>query len=384
MSKLSRLLFAMVLNFLLIIPYALFAIPQDSVEQVNKEEHHVAYFLNSKLKGERLFKGLTRVKTTTKTCVSCHNVEYIDTFNWNPSARDIAATFADKPISEYQSVLLNPMGKKMAESHVDYTFTDEELGYIKTYLGEIKEDMAYNRKPKINNIILFLFLGVLITLALIDLFFTKKIKYKIIPILIFMLAFAYQIRILAEGAMSLGHHQDYAPDQPIKFSHKVHATNNKIDCRYCHTAADDSKSAGIPHVNLCLNCHMIVREGTHSGKFEINKIHAAIENNTPVKWIRVHQLPDHVFFSHAQHVNVGKRECEECHGTIEEMNVVRQVNDLSMGWCLDCHDKTAVAFQTNGYYAAGFKKLHVELATGVIDTVRVKDIGGRECARCHY
>ncbi|RUT79364.1 cytochrome c3 family protein [Ancylomarina longa] len=384
MSKLYRLLFALVLNFLLISPYALFANPQDSVEQVKQEGHHVAYFLTSKLRGERLFKGLTRVPTSTKACISCHNVEYIDTFNWNPSARDIAGTFADKPISDYRKVLLNPLGKKMSESHVDYTFTDEELEYIKTYLGEIKENSSYTRKPNINSIIIFLFLGALITLSLIDLFFTKKIKYKFIPILIFMLSFAYQIQMLTEGAMALGRKQNYAPDQPIKFSHKTHATNNKIDCRYCHTMVDDSKSAGIPHVSLCLNCHMIVREGTNSGKFEINKIHVAIENNTPIKWIRIHQLPDHVFFSHAQHVNVGKRECKECHGTIEEMNVVRQVNDLSMGWCLDCHDKTAVAFQTNGYYSSGFKKLHEDLATGVIDTVRVKDIGGRECARCHY
>jgi NAD-dependent SIR2 family protein deacetylase len=199
-----------------------------------------------------------------------------------------------------------------------------------------------------------------------------------------MLAFAYQIQMLAEGAMALGRKQNYAPDQPIKFSHKIHATDNKIDCRYCHTTVDDSKSAGIPPVNLCLNCHIIVREGTNSGKFEINKIHAAIENNTPVKWVRIHQLPDHVYFNHAQHVNVGKLDCNECHGVVEEMHIVRQVEDLSMGWCLDCHDKTAVDFLGNGYYSKTFKELHEKIATGVIDTVRVTDIGGRECARCHY
>jgi hypothetical protein len=199
-----------------------------------------------------------------------------------------------------------------------------------------------------------------------------------------MLAFGYQVKMLGEDAKALGRNQDYAPDQPIKFSHKVHATDNKIDCRYCHTGVDNSKSAIIPSANVCLNCHSIVREGRNSGKFEINKIHAAVENNKPIEWVRIHKLPDHVFFSHAQHVNVGKRECQECHGEVEQMHIVKQVEDLSMGWCLDCHDKTAVDFNYNNYYSNTFKELHLKLIEGQIDSVRVKDIGGRECARCHY
>lgn len=383
MSKPYRLLCALFINLLLVIPVSLIASDSDSLASDN-HENHFDYFLNGEKRGERLFKGLTRVQADWQSCVSCHNLVPSDTLNWNPSAVEISNTFAEKSIAEFRSVLMTPIGKKMEESHVGYTFSDEEIGYIKSYLKKLNSDVVYEQKPRVNNIIIFFFLGALITLALIDLIFTKKIKYKIIPILVFMLAFGYQIQMLAESATTLGRKQNYAPDQPIKFSHKVHATDNKIDCRYCHTTVDDSKSAGIPHVNLCLNCHVIVREGTHSGKFEINKIHAAIENNTPVEWIRIHQLPDHVYFNHAQHVNVGKRECQECHGLVEEMHVVKQVEDLSMGWCLDCHDKTAVDFRENGYYSAGFKKLHEELATGAIDSVRVTDIGGRECARCHY
>ena len=120
------------------------------------------------------------------------------------------------------------------------------------------------------------------------------------------------------------------------------------------------------------------------GKFEINKIHQAVENNKPLEWIRIHNLPDHVFFSHAQHVKVGKRECQECHGEVKEMHIVRQVEDLSMGWCLDCHDKTIVDFDYNNYYSNSFRDLRVKIVNGAIDSVRVKDIGGRECARCHY
>lgn len=382
MSKLCRLLCAPILYLLLIFPVNLLGENTDTIHA--HDGHEFEFFMTKEKRGERLFKGLTRTPVEWKACVSCHNVQYIDTLNWNPSAHDIAGTFADKTIAEFKTVLMEPIGKKMEESHQMYDFDEEELGYIKVYLQSLKEEILYERKPQVNNLIVFFFLGALITLALIDLLFTKKIKYKIIPILIFMLAFAYQIQMLAEGAMALGRKQNYAPDQPIKFSHKIHATDNKIDCRYCHTTVDDSKSAGIPPVNLCMNCHIIVREGTNSGKFEINKIHTAIENNTPVKWVRIHQLPDHVYFNHAQHVNVGKLDCNECHGVVEEMHIVRQVEDLSMGWCLDCHDKTAVDFLGNGYYSKSFKELHEKIATGVIDTVRVTDIGGRECARCHY
>jgi hypothetical protein len=383
MSKPYRLTSTLLLFILLIAPCIVIASEADST---TKEDHsnHFDYFLNNEKRGERLFKGLTRTPVEWQSCVSCHNIDYIDTLNWNPSAKDIAGTFANKSIAEFRSVLMSPLGKKMEESHQNYSFSDEELGYIKSYLQELNTGVLYETKPKVNNLIVFFFLGALITLALVDLFFTKKIKYKIIPILIFVFAFGYQIQMLAEGAMALGRKQNYAPIQPIKFSHKIHATDNKIDCRYCHTTVDDSKSAGIPHVNLCLNCHVIVREGTNSGKFEINKIHAAIENNTPVEWVRIHQLPDHVFFSHAQHANVGKRDCQECHGVVEEMHVVKQVEDLSMGWCLDCHDKTTVDFRENRYYSESFKKLHEKLTSGAIDSVRVTDIGGRECARCHY
>lgn len=341
-------------------------------------------FKEIKLKGERLFKGLTRTPVKWKACISCHNVAYIDTLNWNPSALDIAGTYANKSVEELKVVLQNPIGNKMEESHQNYNFTDEEYRALKTYLVDLNYHGFQEPKPRMNQLLLFFLLGGILTFCLIDLAFTHKIKYKLIPIIVFALAFGYQLKMVAHGAIDLGRKKNYAPDQPIKFSHQIHATENKIDCRYCHTSVDQSKSAGIPPVSLCLNCHSIVREGSNSGKFEINKIHAAVENNIPIEWIRIHQLPDHVFLSHAQHVNVGKRDCAECHGKVEEMHILRQVEDLSMGWCLDCHDKTAVQFNTNVYYSKSFKELHQKLKAGLIDSVRVSDIGGRECARCHY
>ncbi|MFT5748958.1 MAG: cytochrome c553 [Ancylomarina sp.] len=347
----------------------------------DKSEHN---FLESSKQGERIFKGLRLRKSKLKTCVSCHNITASDTLNWNPSAWDIAHSFSEREISNFKSVLNEPIATKMSEVHAGFAYSDEELSHIRNYLLSLKDHGAEKQKPTVYNLILFLFLGLLITLAIIDLFFTKKIKYKFITILIFMLAFGYQIKMLGEDAMALGRNQDYAPDQPIKFSHKIHATDNKIDCMYCHTGVENSKSAVIPSADLCLNCHIIVREGRNSGKFEINKIHAAVENNKPIEWIRIHKLPDHVFFSHAQHVNVGKRECQECHGEVEQMHILKQVEDLSMGWCLDCHDKTTVDYQENSYYSSSFKKLHDEMKKGSIDSLRVRDIGGRECARCHY
>ncbi|MFA8434508.1 MAG: cytochrome c3 family protein [Marinifilaceae bacterium] len=356
----------------------------DTLTKSSEDASHEDYFLAPEKRGERLFLGLYIVPQKTKSCVSCHNILPSDTLNWNPSAMAIANTSAQKKISELRAIMNQPLGKKMEESHKGYNFTDEELGYLQAYFHNLKGPGAVNPKPEVNSLLLFLLLGALITLALVDLFFTKRIKYRIVPVLVFLMAFGYQVKMLAVGAMELGRTPNYAPDQPIKFSHKIHATDNKIDCRYCHSEVDKSKSAGIPSVNLCLNCHMIVREGNNSGKFEINKIHEAIEKNQPVEWIRIHHLPDHVFFSHAQHVNVGKRECEECHGTVEQMHILRQQEDLSMGWCLDCHDKTAVDFNTNGYYVNGYMQLRRELETGLIDTVKVSNVGGRECGRCHY
>jgi mono/diheme cytochrome c family protein len=195
-----------------------------------------------------------------------------------------------------------------------------------------------------------------------------------------------------DALWEVGVYEGYKPEQPIKFSHKIHAGDNKIACQYCHNSVEKSKHAGIPTVNICMNCHKGIQEGPQYGKKEIGKIHVAAGFNTqtnnydlpskPIKWIKVHNLPDHVYFNHQQHVVVGKQECKTCHGEVETMTVAQQVKPLTMGWCIDCHRKTEVAMEGNAYY----DKLHAELAKKYKGqkAFTVAEAGGIECAKCHY
>ena len=172
------------------------------------------------------------------------------------------------------------------------------------------------------------------------------------------------------------------PDQPIKFSHKVHAGQNQTNCLYCHFNAEHGKFAGIPPANVCTNCHVLVKEGTRSGKFEIAKIYHAIETNKPIHWVKVYNLPDHVYFDHSQHVTVGKIDCLTCHGDVAGMDEIIQVGDLSMGWCVNCHRETNVQFD-NRFYGK-YAQLHKDLREGKIKNVTVEQIGGIDCMKCHY
>lgn len=196
-----------------------------------------------------------------------------------------------------------------------------------------------------------------------------------------------------DGATALGRQENYMPDQPIAFDHQLHAGVNKIDCRYCHVGAEKGKSAVIPSLNVCMNCHYDVKQGrTEQGTTEISKIYRHIGFNPddnsysgeeiPVEWVRIHNLPDHVYFNHSQHTVVGGIECQTCHGPVEEMEVLYQHETLSMGWCVNCHRESEVQF-TNGFYA-GYEELHEQLEAGDIQAVHVEDIGGSECQRCHY
>lgn len=191
---------------------------------------------------------------------------------------------------------------------------------------------------------------------------------------------AIVFKSVIDGLYNIGVQQGYAPKQPIAFSHKVHAGDYKIDCNYCHTGVTKSKNANIPSPNICMNCHNSITKGTKTGTKEIDKIYAAIENNKPIEWVRVHNLPDLAYFNHSQHVAVGKLKCQTCHGPIEEMEVVRQYSKLTMGWCINCHRDTELNTKGNAYY----DKL-VELHSQETDKpFTVEANGGLECARCHY
>jgi mono/diheme cytochrome c family protein len=179
-----------------------------------------------------------------------------------------------------------------------------------------------------------------------------------------------------DGLYGIGIHQGYAPTQPIAFSHKLHAGDYKIDCNYCHTGVYKGKGANIPSANICMNCHNAIKQGSP----EIQKIYRAIEKDEPIQWVRVHNLPDFAYFNHAQHTNVGGLDCTNCHGEVAEMEVMQQRSSLTMGWCIDCHRKTDVNSEGNAYY----DKLLAVHGKDNKAAMKVKDIGGLECSKCHY
>ncbi|HSD13726.1 MAG TPA: cytochrome c3 family protein [Flavobacterium sp.] len=203
--------------------------------------------------------------------------------------------------------------------------------------------------------------------------------------------------------MQIGVDQNYEPIQPIHYSHKIHAGDNKIECKYCHSSARVSKNAGIPSLNVCMNCHKSISEFQgdkdstyveYSKEFytgEIQKLYDAVgwDKNTmsytgkvkPVKWVRIHNLPDFVYFNHSQHVSVAGLECQKCHGKVETFEIMKQDQPLTMGWCVDCHRKTDVKMEGNAYYA----KIHEELSKKYgVDKLTAAQMGGLECGKCHY
>ena len=201
------------------------------------------------------------------------------------------------------------------------------------------------------------------------------------------------LKFVFDLLMGVGVTTNYMPEQPIAFSHKIHAGINGVDCNYCHTSARHSKHSSIPSADLCMNCHTYINEGSVSGTKEIAKIYDAIgfdpETRTyiegyqqkPIKWVRIHNLPDHAYFNHSQHVVAGGLECQDCHGPVEEMDVLYQHAELTMGWCIDCHRETEVKMEGNNYYT----HLHEQLKEKYKgQPITVDKMGGIECGKCHY
>ena len=218
-------------------------------------------------------------------------------------------------------------------------------------------------------------------------------------VVFFLLSSAY----FAYGwMMQIGVDQGYMPVQPIHYSHKIHSGANQIDCQYCHSSVRSSKHSGIPSLNVCMNCHENIAEYNGEEDLEkgytkdfytneIKKLYKAVgwdeQSRTytgetePVKWVRIHNLPDFVYFNHSQHVNVAGIDCQECHGPIEEMEIVYQHSSLTMGWCISCHRESDVKVKNNEYYT----KIHEELSKKYgVEKLTVAQMGGLECGKCHY
>ena len=235
-------------------------------------------------------------------------------------------------------------------------------------------------------------------------------RSKLVIAVTAILAFIFAGYWIVNGAINEGRQQNYQPLQPLYYSHKVHAGINQINCLYCHAGAEKSRQAMIPSSNVCMNCHKQINEYTGAEAHPLVTAEGKTINGTeqikllykyagwdpekkdyirdekgnikatPIQWVKIHNLPDHVYFNHAQHTNVAGLECQNCHGEIQKMEVVEQRSTLTMGWCIDCHRKTDVNTKENAYY----DKL-VELHAKKSDKpLKVADIGGLECSKCHY
>lgn len=230
--------------------------------------------------------------------------------------------------------------------------------------------------------------------------YAKNQFLVLVTVIILMLSSAY---FVYGFFMQVGVDQDYAPIQPIHYSHKIHAGDNGIDCKYCHSSARTSKTAGIPSLNVCMNCHKTISEfqGDKDSTYveytkeyytaEIQKLYDAVGwdktaqkytgKTKPVKWVRIHNLPDFAYFNHSQHVTVAGIECQKCHGPVETFEIQKQFAPLTMGWCVNCHRETDVKMEGNEYYT----KIHEELSKKYgVDKLTAAQMGGLECGKCHY
>jgi mono/diheme cytochrome c family protein len=321
-----------------------------------------------------------------------------------------------KEIINYAPTQMQQFGSTITDAEIENV-----LAYIKAYVPA-KPDVPVNGEPAKDGQGAIIFGIISIILAIIALIlmqvnsnlkklsddkegimrpepvaFYKNKFYIALAAVVFFVVGGY---FVAKGAIGLGRQKDMQPEQPIYYSHKVHAGLNQINCLYCHGGAMEGKQASIPSVNVCMNCHKQISEykgpkifdaagNEINGTNEINKLYeyAGVDPKT-IPWIRIHNLPDHAYFNHSQHVNAGKQQCQSCHGEITDMHEVKQFSELSMSWCINCHRQTNVNFNYdstsgNKFYSI-YEKFHNDIKAGKMDSVKVEHIGGLECQKCHY
>ncbi|MGK0364503.1 MAG: cytochrome c2 [Saprospiraceae bacterium] len=436
-------------------------------------------------------------KTSFKNyCASCHNKNMKDDMT-GPALAGLEERWADYPREDLYDWIRNS-SKMIADGHPRATelwaqwkpnamtafpnLTDAQIENVIAYINDAATKVPVNGGPDItggvpveksDNTPLFIILAVILGLLAVvlarivsNLNYMAQVKAgnapaqrrTLVDILTSpgVIAFLLFAGVLVGGfttvnnAIEMGRQQGYQPDQPIAFSHALHAGQQKIECQYCHDGARRSKHSVIPAANTCMNCHSAVKVGSNYGTKELTKIYASVgwnpvdgkyienyvdksreeikdiyttwiadnyikENGTldnegeilveeqwdgivaalthpesgdvkiagAIEWKRVHNLPDHVYFNHSQHVSVGEVECQTCHGQIQEMEIVAQHSPLSMGWCINCHRQTAVKFADNPYYDS-YELYHEQMKAGERDEVTVEDVGGIECQKCHY
>lgn len=389
--------------------------------------------------GQALFKA---------NCASCHNplkdatgpaLQGVDKrvpskewlHKWVHNSAGVIAS-GDK----YANDLYNKWGKTAMTAFPN--LSDEEIDAVVTYVNSVKAPVAAKKEDTAASkedggswlypIITLALLGLAIILWRVNKSLRRVVntaeglpvkkeipfyRHKVIIAIIAIVVFIFCGFFIVNGGINMGRQQNYMPEQPIFYSHKVHAGINQINCLYCHAGAEKSRQAMVPSSNVCMNCHKGIAEYTgaadhplvnHEGKTidgtaEIQKLYTyagwdpvkkeykrdAAGNilAKPIEWVKIHNLADHVYFNHSQHTKVGQIQCQRCHGPIEEMDEVYQFAPLSMGWCVNCHRQTNVQFESNNYYSL-YQKYHAELKEGKRTGVTVEDIGGLECQKCHY
>jgi cytochrome c551/c552 len=255
---------------------------------------------------------------------------------------------------------------------------------------DAKKDVVVHKtdmNPKKTNLPLWILLALFVAIAVVSK--SKKAKALLFPLVAASLLLGAWVTY--EYLMQIGVDQGYQPVQPIKFSHRIHAGDNGIDCQYCHSSAKDGKTSGIPSINVCNNCHSFISEVAEDtrignyGKKELDSVlkvvrEEHIAKKKPIAWVRIHKLPDFVYYNHSQHVSVQGLACQTCHGEVEKMDEVYQAKPLTMKWCVDCHRTTDVKMD-NKYY----EDIHKEMSKKYNKkTFTEADMGGLECAKCHY
>lgn len=360
-----------------------------------------------------------------------HSVEWLHTWIKDSQAMvksgDAAAV---KIFEEYNKSIMTSF-PQFSDADIDniIAYTSEPLPVVAAPAPGAPTNAGATNESGVSNVIILGALALVMVILVVMLFLVSSVLNKIAkangmevmakePTMPIWKAYAKNqflvlvtsILLLLSGAwvvygflMQVGVDQNYAPIQPIHYSHKIHAGENGIDCKYCHSSARTSKHSGIPSLNVCMNCHKNISEFSgspdstyveYSKEFytaEIQKLYAAVGwdkdkqmytgKTKPVKWVRIHNLPDFVYFNHSQHVTVGGIECQKCHGPVEGYEIMKQFAPLTMGWCINCHRETNVKMEGNAYY----EKIHEELAKKYgKDKLTAAEMGGIECGKCHY
>jgi len=299
------------------------------------------------------------------SCAGCHSLKNTDTFTFYPTALELSLKIKDySPEYLIERTIDAYFSDLVMDSHDSIAVCDSQLIYIKAYLSSLVKNSNKPKKylPDYASITISL---ISIVMLIIAINYFKKYKKAILSMYA-LIIIIWIITGLTSKINNIGLQESYEPIQPIKFSHKTHAGDNNITCQYCHYHASKAKTAGIPSIEVCMSCHLIIRESKISGAFELSKMYKSIENKVPIEWIRVYKLPAHAKFNHQVHVGTAKLDCSECHGKVEKEHRIRQVNDLSMQWCNDCHKKS---------YSAD---LNTNASINVFENMK------QNCNTCHY